>query len=70
MKLLLWPAVDPQRLAAMRDAAGGKLSVVNAADEAAALAEIVEAEAFFGKLTPRLLAAARRLAWVQAPTAS
>jgi phosphoglycerate dehydrogenase-like enzyme len=44
--------------------------VVNAADEAAALKEMSDADAFFGKLTPPLLAAARRLRWVQSPTAS
>ena len=36
----------------------------------AARAAIVEADAFFGKLTPTLLAAATRLRWVQSPTAS
>jgi phosphoglycerate dehydrogenase-like enzyme len=46
------------------------MTVVNAASEAEATREIAEAEAFFGKLTPPLLAAARRLRWVQAPTAS
>jgi phosphoglycerate dehydrogenase-like enzyme len=46
------------------------MAVVNAPDGASALAEIAAADAFFGKLTPALLGAARRLAWVQAPTAS
>jgi phosphoglycerate dehydrogenase-like enzyme len=46
------------------------MHVVNAADEGAARAEIVDADAFFGKLTPPLLAAATRLRWAQAPTAS
>ena len=31
---------------------------------------IPEADAFFGKLTAPLLAAARRLRWVQSPTVS
>jgi phosphoglycerate dehydrogenase-like enzyme len=44
--------------------------VVNAATEADALAAIPDAEAFFGKITPQLLAAARKLKWVQSPTAS
>ena len=46
------------------------MSVVNADGEEAALREIAEADAFFGKLTPPLLAAAGRLRWVQSPTAS
>ena len=45
------------------------MHVVNAHDESVA-AEIVEADAFFGKITPELLSRSRRLAWVQAPTAS
>jgi phosphoglycerate dehydrogenase-like enzyme len=44
--------------------------VVNAASEAEALTAVADAEAFFGKITPPLLAAARRLRWVQSPTAS
>jgi phosphoglycerate dehydrogenase-like enzyme len=46
------------------------MSIVNARDEAEALAQIVDAEAFFGKITPPLLERARRLRWVQTPTAS
>jgi phosphoglycerate dehydrogenase-like enzyme len=69
MKLVLHPPVEPERLARVREAAGG-MAVVNAADEADALKEMPDADAFFGKLTPPLLAAARRLRWVQSPTAS
>jgi phosphoglycerate dehydrogenase-like enzyme len=69
MTLVIHPPVDPERLERITEAAGG-LAVVNAADEAAALARMPEAEAFFGKITPRLLAAAPKLRWVQAPTAS
>jgi phosphoglycerate dehydrogenase-like enzyme len=46
------------------------MTVVNAEDATTARREIADADAFFGKLTPDLLAAARRLRWVQAPTAS
>lgn len=46
------------------------MAVVNAGDEAAALAEIEDADGFFGKITPPLLAAAKKLRWVQSPTAS
>lgn len=69
MKLLLFPPVDDARLARIEEAAGS-MRVVNAADFQAALREIVDAEAFFGKITPELLATAERLEWVQSPTAS
>ncbi len=69
MKLVLHPAVEPERLARITEAAG-TMTVVNAADDADATAQLPDADAFFGKITPPLLAAARRLRWVQAPTAS
>jgi phosphoglycerate dehydrogenase-like enzyme len=69
MKLLAFPAVDAARLARIREAAGA-MQVVSARDHDEALAEIADADAFFGKITPALLAAARKLAWVQSPTAS
>jgi phosphoglycerate dehydrogenase-like enzyme len=46
------------------------MAVVNAATEAEALAHMPDADGFFGKITPALLAAARQLRWVQAPTVS
>ncbi len=69
MKLVIHPAVEPERLARIT-AAGAPMQVVNAVGEDQALANMADADAFFGKMTPRLLAAARRLRWVQAPTAS
>jgi phosphoglycerate dehydrogenase-like enzyme len=69
MKLVIHPPVEPERLGRIRAAAGG-MEVVNAADEGEAVRAVADADAFFGKLTPRLLAAAGRLRWVQAPTAS
>lgn len=69
MKLVIHPPVSDARLAKIRDAAK-PMQVVNAADEPAALREIVDADALFGYLTPPLLQAARKLRWVQAPTAS
>ncbi len=69
MKLLVFPPVDDERLAQIVSAAGA-MSVVNARDEAEALGQIVDADAFFGKITRPLLAHARRLRWVQSPTAS
>jgi phosphoglycerate dehydrogenase-like enzyme len=69
LKLVIHPPVEPERLAKIT-AVAGEMRVVNAADEVEALREIADGEAFFGKLTPALLAAARRLWWVQSPTAS
>lgn len=69
MKLVIHPPVEPERLAKI-EAAAHPMTVVNAPDAPAALREIADADAFFGKLTPPLLAAARRLRWVQAATAS
>src|SRR3954452_22376547 len=69
MKLVIHPGVDPERLARIAEAAGD-MAVVNASSEGEALGHMAEADAFFGKITPPLLAAARRLRWVQAPTAS
>jgi phosphoglycerate dehydrogenase-like enzyme len=69
MKLLIHPAVEEARLTRIVTAAGS-MTVVNAADEREALDQVHDADAFFGKITPPLLAAARQLRWVQAPTAS
>jgi phosphoglycerate dehydrogenase-like enzyme len=69
MKLVLHPAVEAERLQKIRAAAGG-MTVVNATDERHATEAISDADAFFGKLTPALLAAAHQLRWVQSPTAS
>lgn len=69
MKLILSPPVEEDRLAKIRQAAG-PMSVVNAETEDQAIAEIADADAFFGKLTPAMLKAANKLRWVQSPTAS
>jgi phosphoglycerate dehydrogenase-like enzyme len=69
MKLVVHPPVDDARLARMCEAAGPML-IVNAPSERDAAREIADADAFFGKISPALLAAAGKLEWVQAPTAS
>lgn len=69
MKLLAFPRLDDTRLARIRQAAA-PMQVVSPPDERHAQAVIRDADAFFGKLTPPLLAAAQQLRWVQAPTAS
>lgn len=69
MKLVIYPPVEPERLEKIT-AAGGPMTVVNAANDNEALREIADADAFFGKLSPPLLSAAQKLRWVQSPTAS
>ena len=69
MKLVIFPAINDARLSRVR-AAANSMTVINADSLESALSEIEEADAFFGKLTPPLLARARRLRWVQSPTAS
>lgn len=69
MKIVIYPPVEAARLQRIQ-AAAGDMTVVNADSESAALQAIGDADAFFGKLTPALLAASRRLRWVQSPTAS
>src|SRR4029079_6677905 len=69
MKLILHPLVETQRLDRIT-AAAAPMAVVNANGDDEALRHMADADAFFGKITPQLLAAAPRLRWVQAPTAS
>jgi phosphoglycerate dehydrogenase-like enzyme len=69
MKLVIHPAVDPDRLRALQAAAPGA-EWVNAADSAEAEAAMPGAEGLLGKITPAMLARADRLRWVQSFTAS
>ena len=69
MKLVIHPPVESERLEKIV-AAAGAMQVVNAPDDASARTAVVNADAFFGKITPELLAASTRLRWVQSPTAS
>ena len=69
MKLLIHPAVETDRLRKIQEAAG-EMTVANVAASQDARREIIDADAFFGKITPELLAAAGQLKWVQSPTAS
>ncbi len=69
MKLVIHPAVDEIRLNRIREAAG-TMVVVNSLTIEDTNREVVDADAFFGKITPELLAQAQRLRWVQSPTAS
>jgi phosphoglycerate dehydrogenase-like enzyme len=69
MKLVIHPPVEDERLTRIAEEAAG-MTVLNAADEREALSHMPDADAFFGKISPSLLAAARQLRWVQSPTAS
>ncbi len=69
MKLVIHPAVDQARLTEITKAAG-TMTIVNATDEPSAVLALSDANAFFGKLTPSMLAVAQNLEWVQCPTAS
>ncbi len=69
MKLVCYPSVESERLARITEAAR-PMTVADTATEAEARGRMADADAFFGKITPPLLAAARQLRWVQAPTVS
>ncbi|MFM9965287.1 MAG: D-2-hydroxyacid dehydrogenase [Planctomycetaceae bacterium] len=68
--LILSPAIDDERCRRLREITSGTLEIINCHDVEQALAAMRDADGFFGKLTPELLANARRLRWVQSPTAS
>jgi phosphoglycerate dehydrogenase-like enzyme len=69
MKVVIHPPVDAARLARLRTAAPG-VTLVNAADEVETIRAVADADAFLGKITPPMLAAAGGLRWVQSFTAS
>ncbi|SFJ09231.1 D-2-hydroxyacid dehydrogenase [Planctomicrobium piriforme] len=69
MKFILHPSLDEHRLARLREAVPEHV-VINCETAEQSISEIADADAFYGKLTPDLLAAANRLRWVQSPTAS
>jgi phosphoglycerate dehydrogenase-like enzyme len=68
-RVVIHPPVDDARLDRIREAAV-PMEVVNAASPEQAAAAMTTADAFFGKITPPLLAAAAKLRWIQSPTAS
>lgn len=67
--LVVFPAIENERLHKLINAAS-PMRVFNTDDSSEALALIGHAEAFFGKITPSLLAQATKLRWIQSPTAS
>jgi phosphoglycerate dehydrogenase-like enzyme len=69
MKFVIYPAVEPDRLHALQQAAPAAQWINSASEREAELA-MPGADAFIGKITPAMLARADRLGWVQAFTAS
>ena len=61
MKLVIHPSVEHKRLQTILEVAG-TMRVVNARDEAEALREMPDADAFFGKLTPPTAGGGRAVA--------
>lgn len=68
MKLVVFPRIDAAWARRLAETAPA-LEVVQCASEAEAAKAIADAEAFYGTVTPALLAAATRLSWIQAPVA-
>lgn len=70
MKILIYPAVEPERLASLLEKADGRAEFVNCATMDEVLANMADADAYLGKITPEALARAGKLRWVQAFTVS
>jgi phosphoglycerate dehydrogenase-like enzyme len=69
LKLIVAPAIDDERMRRLCEISN-RLEIINCQDAAQAREAIRDADGFFGKISPELLAAAQRLRWVQSPTAS
>jgi phosphoglycerate dehydrogenase-like enzyme len=69
MKIVIHPAVEAERLDALRAAAPGA-EWVNASSAEEAVSAVMGADAYLGKIVPAVLARADRLRWVQAFTVS
>ena len=67
--LVIFPSVENERLQKLIDSAR-PMCVFNTDDVDEAHTLMSNADAFFGKITPSLLASATKLRWVQSPTAS
>ncbi len=68
-KILIFPAINSERLQSIQKISK-RLSVINTSDRVEALREITDADAFSGKMSPELLSRAKKLQWIQTPTAS
>jgi phosphoglycerate dehydrogenase-like enzyme len=65
-KMVFWPSLSEDAMAQIADF---DLEVVTVGSEAGALGAIGEADAFYGRLTPDILSAGKKLKWVQATSA-
>lgn len=65
-KMVFWPALADE---AMVEIAQLDLDVVTVDNETSAIEAVGDADAFYGRLTPKVLAAGKRLKWVQATSA-
>lgn len=66
IKLVIYPTEDPELPDRIRRAEPG-VDVVVARDEAEARREIADADALYGRVDRELLAAAKKLRWIQSP---
>ncbi|MDE3000271.1 MAG: D-2-hydroxyacid dehydrogenase [Gemmatimonadota bacterium] len=65
-KMVFWPALMPDWMARVRDLG---VEACEADSETAALDLIGDADAYYGRMTPALLAAGEKLRWIQATSA-
>lgn len=66
VKMVFWPAFKPDWMARVREL---EVEACEADSEAAALDLIADADAYYGRMTPALLAAGKKLRWIQATSA-
>lgn len=66
VKMVFWPAFKPDWMARVRELG---VEACEADSEAAALDLIADADAYYGRMTPALLAAGKKLRWIQATSA-
>ena len=66
VKMVFWPAFKPDWMARVREL---DVEAYEADSEAASLDLITDADAYYGRMTPALLAAGKKLRWIQATSA-
>ena len=68
MKFLIYPAISENELQDIQSVSS-EVDVLNVANEDQALEIIGEIDAMYGRITPELLARAKKLRWIQTPMA-
>ena len=68
MKFLIYPALNENELREIQSVSN-KVEIQNAENEAQALEIIGEIDGMYGRITPELLARAKKLRWIQTPMA-